>query len=446
MLRAMTDPAKPPTLDLSAYEEAILSLALRDDVSLDDALRRALATDARTLDVARVSYWSLHRAPDGIRCECLYLRASEAFERGMRLDGADYPAYFEALKSGVVIAAHDAHADARTREFSEGYLRPTGIGAMLDVPVFVRGALAGVVCHEHVGEARRWSFEEQQFAFSVGQVLSLAMETRERRNAEAATDAANLELRAAMHRLEERDARLLEDEEAARDLQQRLLPALPRVAGVSVGVHYRPLDRVSGDLYDLSVLDDGRLRVFVADATGHGVAAGLTTMFLRSEYEVARRTYATAPEVLRALNDRITGTLGALRMRFTALVADLDPTTGAVSYATAAHAGPVAVLGGRPVELPSGGTFVGLVAAATFAAQELSLAPGDGLFLFTDGLPDARRGDGATFGEALAAACASAHGRDDPAAEVAAALDAFLGGATPADDVTVIALRWSPQP
>ncbi|MDO9018137.1 MAG: SpoIIE family protein phosphatase [Deltaproteobacteria bacterium] len=443
----MTDPGAAPTTPMTAYEDAIRGLALRDDLTWEEALRRALATDARTLGVARVSFWSLHHAPEHIHCECLFVRDADAFERGLRLEGAAYPAYFEAMKTGVVIAAHDAHADPRTREFSDGYLRPTGIGAMLDAPVFVRGALAGVVCHEHVGDARRWSFEEQQFAFSVGQVLSLALETRDRRNAEAATEVANRDLRAAMREIQERDARLLEDEEAARELQQALLPALPRVSSVRSGVHYRPLDRVSGDIYDLAVLADGRLRLFVADATGHGVAAGLTTMFLRSEYEVAKRSHASATEVLAALNARITGSYGSTRMRFTALVADLDPATGALSYATAAHAAPLVVLDGRVVELPSGGTFVGLVPAATFALHRVTLAPGDALFAFTDGLSEASDAAGASFGEAaggLGAACVAALAHDDPAASVAAALDAFVGAAPLYDDVTVVALRWLP--
>jgi len=309
----------------------------------------------------------------------------------------------------------------------------------------VRGELAGVVCHEHLGGARRWSFEEQQFAFSVGQVLSLSIETRERRNAEAATEAANRELRVAMRELQERDARLLEDEEAARELQQRLLPELPRVEGVRASVHYRPLDRVSGDIYDFAVMEDGRLRVFVADATGHGVAAGLTTMFLRSEYEVAKRSQATPAEVLGALNARLTGSYGSLRMRFTALVADLDPASGVLTYATAAHAAPLLVRDGRAEDLPSGGTFVGLVEGAGFVQERVQLAAGDGLVLFTDGLSEASNDEGVSFGEAphgLDAACVAAMGSDDPAGVVGEALDGFLAGRAVPDDVTVVALRW----
>ena len=68
------------------------------------------------------------------------------------------PRYFDALMTERCIAAEDARVDPRTSQFTEGYLDPLGIGAMLDAPVFARGQMIGVVCHEHVGEARRWEF------------------------------------------------------------------------------------------------------------------------------------------------------------------------------------------------------------------------------------------------------------------------------------------------
>ena len=57
----------------------------------------------------------------------------------------DYPNYFRALQKASPVVAHDAHLDPTTREFSESYLKPAGTGAMLDVPVFVRGELTGSV-------------------------------------------------------------------------------------------------------------------------------------------------------------------------------------------------------------------------------------------------------------------------------------------------------------
>lgn len=165
---------------------ALLTLSALEVADFDERLRQILRVDAHTLEVERVSAWSLRKEPRAIELDALYRRSTPTFESGVELSARDYPAYFEALESGLVVAAGDAHTDARTREFSAGYLRPNGIGSMLDVPVYVRGELVGVVCHEHVGGAREWSLDEQQFAMSIAQMVSLAILGQERRRAEEA--------------------------------------------------------------------------------------------------------------------------------------------------------------------------------------------------------------------------------------------------------------------
>jgi len=149
-------------------------------------LREITRLDATTLDVARVSFWSLKTGPEAIHCEELYLLREDRHDSGSILSGREFPRYFKALKSGQPIAADDAHNDPRTSEFTEAYLRPTGIGAMLDVPVFLGGTLHGVVCHEHLGPARSWTRDEQLFAMSVGQSIALSIEADRRDQTERA--------------------------------------------------------------------------------------------------------------------------------------------------------------------------------------------------------------------------------------------------------------------
>jgi diguanylate cyclase (GGDEF)-like protein/PAS domain S-box-containing protein len=167
-------------------EAALLALLGDAETDRDVRLRHILRADAQTLAVSRASYWSMSPDASTIRCEALYLLDDDAYESGIELSAAAYPRYFAALERGRLIAATDAHTHADTSEFSSGYLGPLGIGAMLDVPVYVRGALVGVVCHEHVGGERQWSVDEQQFAMSIGQMASLAILSHERANAEAA--------------------------------------------------------------------------------------------------------------------------------------------------------------------------------------------------------------------------------------------------------------------
>ena len=96
------------------------------------------------------------------------------------------PRYFEALQSERAIRAHDARSDPRTSEFRKGYLEPLGITSMLDAPVFLRGKMVGVVCHEHTGRPRRWQLHEELLAGSFADFVALVLETAAWHEAEEA--------------------------------------------------------------------------------------------------------------------------------------------------------------------------------------------------------------------------------------------------------------------
>jgi len=180
---------------------------------LADSLRIVTEATARAVAVERVSVWLYGDDRSMIRCIDLYTMSTDSHSEGMVLAAADYPSYFEALEEGAFIAAHDAHKDPRTKEFSNPYLSPLGITSMLDVPIRLKGDVMGVVCYEHVGPARRWTMEEENFARSPADYISLAMEADERRRAEDALRHATLSLQEHVVMLEESNTRA---EEASR--------------------------------------------------------------------------------------------------------------------------------------------------------------------------------------------------------------------------------------
>ena len=180
---------------------------------LADSLRIVTEATAHAVEVERVSVWLYGDNRSVIRCIDLYELSTDRHSEGMVLAAADYPSYFEALEEGAFIAAHDAHKDPRTREFSDSYLSPLGITSMLDVPIRLKGEVMGVVCYEHVGHVRRWTMEEENFARSPADYISLAMEADERRRAEEALRHATLSLQEHVWLLEESNKRA---EEASR--------------------------------------------------------------------------------------------------------------------------------------------------------------------------------------------------------------------------------------
>jgi len=168
------------------YQTVLLELAALDKRDTEQALRLILRLDAEALGIERVNFWTLENEPLAIRCEQAYQRSSQTYGSGARLLGADYPNYFRVLQLEQVIAAEDARRDPRTSEFAVDYLPTFGIGAMLDVPLWVEGRLAGVLCHEHVGPPRRWELAERAFCTAIAQLIATTLEVRERQRAEHA--------------------------------------------------------------------------------------------------------------------------------------------------------------------------------------------------------------------------------------------------------------------
>ena len=180
---------------------------------LADSFRIVTEATAHAVEVERVSVWLYGDDRSTIRCIDLYNMSTDSHSEGMVLAAADYPSYFKALEEGAFIAAHDAHKDPRTNEFSDSYLSQFGITSMLDVPIRLKGGVMGIVCYEHVGPARRWTLEEENFARSPADYISLAMEADERRRAEEALRLATLSLQEHVVMLEESNTRA---EEASR--------------------------------------------------------------------------------------------------------------------------------------------------------------------------------------------------------------------------------------
>jgi PAS domain S-box-containing protein len=171
---------------LAAQSQALTELTARQtgvSVSVEDRLRLILETCARTLNVARVSTWRFEDNGATLRCDDLYQSTTGQHTSGERLYERDVPAYFAAIGHDRVVAATDAHADPRTRDFSEGYLTPNGIGAMLDVPLRQEDRPLGVMCIEHIGGPRNWKFDEQNFALSLANLVVVALADADRRQA-----------------------------------------------------------------------------------------------------------------------------------------------------------------------------------------------------------------------------------------------------------------------
>ena len=170
------------------YQQTLIDLSRHPVINRDDpqqAFHVITETLATTMPVERASIWLYKEEQAAIECIDLYEQTSNEHQAGVVLHKRDYPGYFEALQAGRLIVANNAHTHPATTEFSENYLKPLGIDAMLDAPIRLGSELIGVVCLEHTQSIRAWAASEESFALSIADFVAFLIENQRRRTSEA---------------------------------------------------------------------------------------------------------------------------------------------------------------------------------------------------------------------------------------------------------------------
>ena len=186
----------------------------------------------------------------------------------------------------------------------------------------------------------------------------------------------------------------------ARQIQQSLLPAsLPRIAGVDVSAVYRPATVLSGDFFDVLPTHDGGLVVSIADVAGKGAGPALLMASLQAAMRALVATNAAPAEICRELNGFVADR--GLSSRFVTLfICRIDSSRSRLTFCNAGHNPPILLRhDGSWRPLGTTGIVLGIVERARYAEEEIVLAPGDTLVLYTDGLTEATDRAGSEFGE-----------------------------------------------
>jgi serine phosphatase RsbU (regulator of sigma subunit) len=244
--------------------------------------------------------------------------------------------------------------------------------------------------------------------------------------------------------------------EIGRQIQRSFLPdELPQPAGWEVAARFEPARQVAGDFYDAFPLAGGaRVGLVLADVCDKGVGAALFMALFRSLVRAfSERAYGTPPSgadddaarilsTVLSTNDYIAKTHGRSNMFATLFLGVLDPADGALTWINAGHEAPVVFgAGGVSARLTPTGPALGMMPDMKFEARRTTLAPGETLFAFTDGVSEARDGAGALFTEARLLALL-AEGQPSAAAlleRVGTAVSSYAAGAERSDDITMLA-------
>jgi serine phosphatase RsbU (regulator of sigma subunit)/HAMP domain-containing protein len=239
-------------------------------------------------------------------------------------------------------------------------------------------------------------------------------------------------------------------QEIGQIIQQALMPVPNvRLPGVAVSGRYQPSREVGGDFYAVLPLAGGRVGLAIADVAGKGIPAATLAARTRYLLEALALDGRDPAEVLARLNAvllRDAGTTLFVSMFYGVLT----PEAGTFRFASAGHVPPVLLRAGAPEPhlLDVSGLLLGILPEARYTSQQIAVAPGDLVVLYTDGLTEARRTDGELFGEPRLASAVTA-ARDGTAEDIADAVMRAVtdwAGAGPRDDRALAVMRLLPVP
>jgi phosphoserine phosphatase RsbU/P len=243
------------------------------------------------------------------------------------------------------------------------------------------------------------------------------------------------------------DRILVRDEiQIARQLQRDLLPkSSPAVAGYAFAHSSRTANDIGGDYYQFQCLPDGRVAIVVADASGHGMAAGLLMAIANATLHVALEL-DPSPVAVATLLHRALWRTGDRRSFLTLFYGLLEPATGQIEYVCAGHPFPLLRRAGGSIEEPALGSFpLGMRETLHPTTGRLQLCPGELLLLFTDGLFEGVDRAGQAFGfDRLRGALAPGGDAQQAHGRALAAFEGHVGSEPLADDVTLVVVQRLP--
>ena len=234
--------------------------------------------------------------------------------------------------------------------------------------------------------------------------------------------------------------------DVASKMQQSILPTrFPESPTYQVSGSMEPARNVGGDFFDIIPLEDGRIGLAIADVSDKGVPAALFMMSSRTLLRGAAIGSPDPGEVLGEVNHLLYENNEAA-MFVTVFYAVFDPASGEFLYANGGHNSPLIVnADGNSTLLPlTGGIALGMISDIQYQHNTVTLAPGDTVVLYTDGVTEAMNDKQEEFGvERLHEVFVAAPPGDAREANLAVfqAVKAFVGDTPQSDDITCLALR-----
>ncbi len=247
--------------------------------------------------------------------------------------------------------------------------------------------------------------------------------------------------------LENRTEHMAADLSVAAKIQAEMLPNdFPENDSVELFAAMTPAKEVGGDFYDFFFVDDDHIALVMADVSGKGVPAALFSIVSKTIIRDKVMLGGDPADILYDVNNILCKNNGA-ELFITVWLGILDLRTGIVKYVNAGHEYPIIGARGKPVSVIEKENCPPLAAAENveFLVETLQLEKDGNLFLYTDGVTDAKSPDGSRFGmDRLINSLERSEGRtpEQIVTDLKHEVEAYQPENDPFDDVTIMSVVW----
>jgi predicted ATPase/serine phosphatase RsbU (regulator of sigma subunit)/tRNA A-37 threonylcarbamoyl transferase component Bud32 len=284
---------------------------------------------------------------------------------------------------------------------NDPYIKKNRCKSVLCIPVVYQAKLTALLYAENNLAEHVFTDERIELLKTLASYVAVSVDNaRLYANLEDKVKERTMELAYAYEKINDAYRTIQEDIGLARRIQESILTSqVEYESRFRVKVHFHPMSEVGGDIYDIVEIRPGILRVFIADATGHGIQAALVTMLIKSEYEKIKLQHIPPSELLGILNNQFINQYRNLLVLFSCIIIDIDINAGQVRYASAGHPDQYLIHGNDVAVIGRTGKIVGFVRDLTYGLGEIAFAAGDKVILFSDGVYEEFDMDMKEYGE-----------------------------------------------
>ncbi len=296
------------------------------------------------------------------------------------------------IRTGEMLVINDATNDKRYA--TDPYLNNNNVKSVLCEPIHRQGELVALLYLENNLSTNTFTEDRLEILKMLSSQAIISIENAKLyKNLEDKVKERTAELNNTLNIIKK-------DLTLAKKIQQNTLKVdTSKIESLNIVTIYQPMAEVGGDYYSITKLNDTVYRIFLADATGHGVQAAMMTMAIKGIYDNLKNFEMDTSNLMDIFNNEYMQKYNSLNSFLTCVIIDIDFMQKKIKYTSAGHPASVLLKSEQIHFLEKTGKMIGIKKNTEYTFIEYSFDHGDKLFLFTDGIFEEFNIDNVEFGE-----------------------------------------------